>query len=130
MLIHSSHLKTLPPLDIQLVAAALNRFSHTSTLVVVLSKTLSWDKHIQFVHKKAAKGITLLCRLLWFLPRQALCSLYGAYMLPHLCYADAVWSTYTKTQSSSLEHPQNYAAHIILCRCRDASALNMQKEHD
>ena len=98
--------------------------------MVVLSKAHSWDKHIQFVHRKAAKGITLLCRLLWFLPRLALCSLYGAYMLPHLCYADAVWSTYTKTQISNLEHRQNYAAHFILCRCRDAATLNMQKNLD
>ena len=48
--------------------------------------------------------------------------------VPYLCYADAVWSTCTKAQSSSLECLQNYAAYIILGRRRDASGMDMRKE--
>ena len=97
-------------------------------LGVVLSDTLSCDKHIHLIHKKAARGIGLLRRLSWFLPKHALCSLYNTYVLPHLSYADAVWSISTKVQSSSLKCLQNYAARIILCRYRDASASAMRQE--
>ena len=128
MLIQSSRLKSLPPLDIQLDGSSIDQVQTYKYLGVVLSDTLSWDKHIHLVHKKAAKGIGLLRRLSWFLPRQALCSMYGAYVPPHLCYADAVWGTCTKAQSSSLECLQNYAARIILRRCRDASVMDMHKE--
>ena len=62
------------------------------------------------------------------MPKHALCSLYNAYVLPHLSYADAVWSTSTKVRSSSLECLQSYAARIILRRYRDASASAMRQE--
>ena len=54
---------SLPTLDIQLDGSSIDQVQTYKYLGVVLSDTLSWDKHIQFVHKKAAKGIGLLRRL-------------------------------------------------------------------
>ena len=128
MLIHSSRRRSLSPLDVQLNGTHIQQVQNYKYLGVVISDTLSWSQHIDLVRSKAAKGIGLLRRLSWFLPRQALCTMYNAYILPHLTYADAVWGTCTQGQSRSLEHLQNYAARIILRRRVGASATDMRRE--
>ena len=87
MLIHSCHLRSLPPLEVQLNGTHIQLVQKYKYLGVVISDTLSWSQHIDLVCSKAAKGIG---RLSWFLPMQALCTLYNAYIFPHLTYADAV----------------------------------------
>ena len=114
MLIHSCRRRSLPPLEIQLNGTSIQQVQSYKYLGVVISDTLSWSQHIDLVCSKAAKGIGLLRQLSWFLPRQALSTMYNTYILPHLTYADAVWGTCTQVQSRGLEHLQNYAAHIIL----------------
>ena len=128
MLIHSSRRRSLSPLDVQLSGTHIQQVQNYKYLGVVISDTLSWSQHIDLVRSKAAKGIGLLHQLSWFLPRQALCTMYNAYILPHLTYADAVWGTCTQGQSKSLEHLQNYAACIILHRRVGASATDMRWE--
>ena len=91
MLIHSCCRRSLSPLDVQLNGTHIQQVQNYKYLGVVISDTLSWSQHIDFVCSKAAKGIGLLCWLSWFLPRQALCMIYNTYILPHLTYADAVW---------------------------------------
>ena len=107
---------SLSPLDVQLNGTHIQQVQNYKYLGVEISDTLSWSQHIDLVRSKVAKGIGLLRRLSWFLPRQALCTMYNAYILPHLTYADAVRGTCTQGQSNSLEHLQNYAARTILHR--------------
>ena len=128
MLIHSKRQKCLPPMNIQLNGTPIEQVQSYKFLGVVVNDTLTWDDHIQFVCTKVSKSLNLLRRLAWFLPRRALCCFYSAYVLPHLTYADPVWSTCSLGQSSKLERLQNYAARIILKRRRDSSATEMRKE--
>ena len=128
MLIHSCRWRSLPPLEIQLRGTIIQQVQSYKYLGVVISDTLSWSHHIDLVRGRVAKGIGLLHRLSWFLPRQALSTMYNAYILPHSTYADAVWGTCTQAQSRGLEHLQNYAACIILHRRVSASATNMRRK--
>ena len=128
MLIHSCRRRSVAPLDVQLNGTPIQQVQNYKYLGVVINDTLSWSNHIDLVRRKAAKGIGLLRRLSWFLPRQALCTMYSAYVLPHFTYADAVWGTCTQVQSRGLERLQNYAARIILHRRTDTSATAMRCE--
>ena len=118
----------MPPFEVHFNGTHIQQVHNYKYLGVVISDTLSWNQHIDIICSKAAKGIGFLRLLSWFFPRQALCTMYNAYILPHLPYVDAVWGTCTQVQSSGLECIQNYAAHIILHRCLRASATDMQCE--
>ena len=76
MLIHSCRRRSLPPLEIQLNGTSIQQVQSYKYLGVVISDTLSWSQHIDLVRSRAAKGIGLLCRLSWYLPKQALCTMY------------------------------------------------------
>lgn len=61
MLIHSCCRRSLSPLDVQLNGTHIQQVQNYKYLGVVISDTLSWSQHIDFVCSKAAKGIGLLC---------------------------------------------------------------------
>lgn len=76
-------------------------------------------------YSKVSKGVNLLHRISWFLPKESLVCCYNAYILHHCTYADSAWNT---AQSAKLERLQNYTAHIILQQCREVSATCMREQ--
>ena len=87
-----------------------------------------WDDHISQMFTWGTRGINLLCKIAWFLPRDILCCYYNAYILPFFTYADSVWCTCTRAHSNRLERLQSYAARIILYGQRKTSATSMCQE--
>ena len=116
MLLHSSRHIPTSALEVQLNGHSIDRVQRYKFLGVIITDTLSWSDHLDQVCSKASRGLNLLRRLAWFLPRSALVCYYNAYMLPHLMYAAPVRSSCTKAQSTKLEGLQNFAACIVLRR--------------
>ena len=91
----------------------------------MVNQSFSWSDHIDLVSSRASKGLR---RIAWFLPRHVLCCFYKGYILPLMTYANTVWGSCARAEGDRLERLQNYAAHVILGRRRDASATAMRRE--
>ena len=128
MLISSNRRKSLLALNVQLDGVCIEQVCTYKFLGVMVNQSLSWSNHIDLVSSRASKGLNLLRRIAWFLPKNVLCCFYKGYILPQLTYADTVWGSCTRAESDRLERLQNYAARIILGRRRDASATAMRCE--
>ncbi len=128
MLLHSSQHIPTSALEVKVNGHTIDRVQRYRFLGVTITDTLSWSDHIDQVCSKASRGLNLLRRLAWFLPRSALVCYYNTYWFPHLMYAAPVWSSCTKAQSTKVEGLQNFAARIVL-RCYGyASATSMRNE--
>ena len=128
MLISSNRWKSVSPLNVQLDGAHIEQVSTYKSLGVMVNQSLSWSDHIDLMSSRASKGLSLLQRIAWFLPRHVLCCFYKGYILPLMTYGDTVWGSCTQAEGDWLERLQNCAARIILGRRRDASATAMRRE--
>ena len=63
----------------------------TKFLGVILDDRLSWSYHINYIKKKIAKGIGIVCRAKYLLNIKTLCTLYHSFVYPYLNYAAEVW---------------------------------------
>ena len=58
---------------------------------MILDQKLNFLKHTEDKISKANKGIGLLKKLYYFVPRKTLLSIYKSYIRPHLDYADVIY---------------------------------------
>ena len=86
-------------------------------LGVVVNDTLTWADHIDMVCKKVSRGLNLLRRLSWFLPRPLLLLYLKSYILLHFDYCDVVWIGCTEAESLCLESLLSFACQTVLHRC-------------
>ena len=63
----------------------------TKFLGVIVDNKLSWSYHIQYIKKKIAKGIGVICRAKRLLSVKTLCTLYYSFVYPYFNYAAEVW---------------------------------------
>ena len=74
-------------------------------LGVILDVKLPFEEHLKYVFNKTNKMIRLLRKLSNLLPRQALVTIYNAFVRPHLDYGDVLYdqafnnSFHTKMES-------------------------------
>ena len=83
-------------------------------LGVTISSDLSWNRHVEYVTKKANKTLYSL-RILkrCGIPRSSLVKVYSSLIRPVLEYAVPVWQNLTQVLACSLENVQKRALHII-----------------
>ena len=55
-----------------------------------LDEKLNFNHHINEKIAKANKGIGIICKLAYILPRQSLITTYKYFVLPHLDYGDII----------------------------------------
>ena len=63
----------------------------TFNLGVILDVKLTFEEHLENVFNKTNKTIGLLRKLSNLLPRQALVTIYKAFVRPHLNYGDVLY---------------------------------------
>ena len=61
-----------------------------------LDKKLNFKEYLKDKFPKVNRGIGILKKLRWFLPRHSLVTLYKSFIRPHLVYADIIY-----------DHPNN-----------------------
>ena len=71
--------------------ASVTRTSSQKHLGIILDNQLKFDNHIKMVFRKISKIIVLLRKLHNFLPRNALITIYKAFIRPHLDYGDILY---------------------------------------
>ena len=83
-------------------------------LVVIIDKTLSWDKQIDAVCLNVTRRITLMKLLSKYLDQSHLNQYYNSYVLPIFDYACLIWGRCTVTNMNRLIGLQKRAARIVL----------------
>ena len=91
----------------------IGRVSSTKTLGVLVDENITWRNHIDYVAKKASKGIGLLRRSKDLLESNTLKTIYNATVLPYFDYWALVWYNCSQTIKNKLEKLHNKAARII-----------------
>jgi hypothetical protein len=99
--------------DFMIRSESISHVSSTKTLGVLVDENITWGNHMDYVAKKAAKGIGLLRRSRDLLDSNTLKTIYSAIVLPHFDYCALVWDNCSQTLKNKLEKLQNKAARII-----------------
>ena len=81
-------------------------------LGVILSNDCSWQKHIDYIKKKAWTRINIMRRLKYDLDRKSLETIYKSFIRPLLEYADVILDNCTQQNKNELELIQLEAARI------------------
>ena len=71
--------------------STVSQSTYQKHLGVILEASLSFDEHLITIQSKTNKTIGLLCKLQNTLPRQALITIYKAFVRPHLDYGDILY---------------------------------------
>ena len=79
----------------------------------MISDTLSWKSHIEYISKKVAKSVGILSRLSRFLYKKNLLNLYHSLVYPYLIYCNEVWGLSYTAQRKKLFSLQKRALRII-----------------
>ena len=110
MIFHSNRKNVIPP-RIFIDNHEVQYVEFFNYLGIILDKHLSWNEHINMLHKKASKMSGILCRLKNFLPKATLLTLYNSLVLSHFNYGILLWGAKT----SQLEKLQKKLIRIINC---------------
>ena len=103
-----------PDPDLHIGSEGISRVPSTKTLGVLIDENIAMGNHIDYVAKKAAKGIGLLRRsnFAYLLHSNSLKTIYSAIVLPHFDYCALVWDNCSLALKNTLEKLQNKAALI------------------
>src|SRR5271157_6033862 len=91
----------------------IERVNSTKFLGVILDSKLSWGEHIVHVTSNIARGIGVLNRARYLLPRKLLLALYYTLVYPYLTYCNVVWGVAGVTSLSKLTSLQKRAVRIV-----------------
>ena len=101
-----------PPLTFS--KSTVSQSTYQKHLGVILDASLSFDEHLISVQSKTNKTIGLLRKLQNTLPRQALITIYKAFVRPHLDYGDILYDqAYNASFHQKLEKIQYNACIAI-----------------
>ena len=116
-----------PPLTFS--KSTVSQSTYQKHLGVILDASLSFDEHLISVQSKTNKTIGLLRKLQNTLPRQALITIYKAFVRPHLDYGDILYDqAYNASFHQKLEKMQYNACIAITGAIRDTSKEEICQE--
>ena len=98
-------------------------------LGLILDDKLSFKDHVSSVIDKASKGINILRKLRFYLPRTSLLTIYKSFIRSHLDYADSIYDQPNNVSfSNRLESIQYNAALAITGAIRGSSRDKIYEE--
>ena len=98
-------------------------------LGVILDVKLTFEEHLQNVFNKTNKKIGLLKKLSNLLPRQALITIYKAFIRPHLDYGDVLYDqAFNNSFHAKMESIQYNACLAITGAIRGTSREKIYQE--
>ena len=116
-----------PPLTFS--KSTVSQSTYQKHLGVILDASLSFNEHLISVQSKTNKTIGLLRKLQNTLPRQALITIYKAFVRPHLDYGDILYDqAYNASFHQKLEKMQYNACIAITGAIRDTSKEEICQE--
>jgi hypothetical protein len=86
---------------------------YTKFLGVLIDTKLSWKFHINYIKKKMAKGIGILCKAKRRLESDSLKTLYYSFIYPYITYCVEVWGCIYKSNLQPIISMQKKVVKII-----------------
>jgi len=83
------------------------------SLGIHIDNKLDYSDHINYLGRKVACSVGILCKLKSSFPKEILLQLYHALVFPHLLYAIPVWGSTYKTKLCKILSLHNKTAKII-----------------
>ena len=107
----------------------VNRTGSQKHLGVILDEKLNFNQHLKVAIEKTTKGISMLHKLRYHIPRKSLITLYKSFIRSHLDFADVIYDQpNNKTFSDKIESIQYNAALAITGAIRGTSKDKLYKE--
>jgi hypothetical protein len=100
-------------IDLRLNNSNIEQVYSTKFIGVVLDSNLKWDKHIQMVKNKVAKGLGILCKAKKTINRNILVTLYYSIIYPHYIYCIEVWGNSAQVYITPLLRMQKKIVRMI-----------------
>ena len=91
----------------------IERVNVTKFLGVMIDEKLNWKKHIQYVHSKLCKCISIIYRASKTLTRTALVILYYSLFYPYMSYCIEVWGGAYNSNLRSIYLKQKHVIRVI-----------------
>ena len=88
--------------DILIGGHIISRVNNIPFLGITVDELLSWKPNITNVCSKVSRGIGIISRLRFILPRNILLTLYHSIILAHLTYCNIVWGNTYKNYLNKL----------------------------
>ena len=137
MLFHATtRMQTETPIETFINQQPIANVTEAPFLGITLTNKLTWERHIDKVTKKVAKGLFALSRTKFTLSKTHRKLLYNSLILPHLTYGVTLWGNAPKTHLHKLVTQQKKAIRIInqaAYNCHTSplfKANNILKLHD
>ena len=110
--------------DVPIVSAPLQKH-----LGLILDGKLTFAHHLNEKISKANKGIGLIKRLYYYLPRKSLLTIYKSFVRPHLDYCDVIYDQpHNDTFCRMIESVQYNAALAITASIKGSSRERLYQE--
>ena len=93
----------------------ISRVYSTKFLGVYLDANLSWKNHIEYISKKIAKSIGIICKARKILNKSTIISLYYTFVYPYYIYGIHVWGSTYPTSLKPIVLSQKKIIRIITC---------------
>ena len=108
----------------------IEQLESTKYLGVISDQNLNWKRHISHVSSKLSRYTGLLYKLRHFVPKNALLSLYNAFIMPHVNYALINWSSATETNLNPMKRCLKKAIRAICFAKAQAHSLPLFKKQN
>ena len=104
------HLEVYHP-NLYFDGSIVQKSSAQKDLGVILDEKLSFNQYLKYVIDKASKGIGVLRKLRFYIPRSSLLTIYKLFIRSHLDYADVIYDQpYNASFCEKIESIQYNAA--------------------
>lgn len=101
-------------LQLKLCGEIVEIVNEIKYLGIIIDNDLKFNKNIDYICKKVAKKIGVLCRVSWYLSIKTRKLVYNTIILPHFCYCSTVLYLANQESIGRLQKLQNRAMRTIL----------------
>ena len=109
--------------------AEVQRVSSQKHLGVILDSKLNFNEHLKATIDKVTKGINMLRKLRYYIPRHSMVTIYKSFIRPHIDYADVIYDQPNNNALvNKLESIQYNSALAITGAIRGTSRDKLYKE--
>ena len=122
---NKANLTAHPPIHMD--GSVLNEVTHHKHVGIILSKDLSWHRHICAIEKKARSILNRLSQCKYTLDRRSLERVYISNIRPIMEYGDVIWAGGNQTDLDGLDMVQKDAARVVTgatARCSTTLLMN------
>ena len=104
-------------ITIKINGQAISEVNKTKFLGVIIDNKINWEDHIKYIAGKVSRGVGMMIKARQYLRKEALLTLYYAFIYPYFTYCNLIWGSTYVSNLSKLIRLQN-AVLRIMCNAK------------